>query len=162
MDWSIGRVEERYWRRAGTTIAALVACACMQICNSAQAAERAALLKSVSGDVRIERAGTLLAAAGGNTLEIGDRVLTGADGAAGITFDDNTRVSLGANSDYHIERFNFDSTTHAGAFESRLQRGSLAMISGKLAKQSPDAIKVRTPANILGVRGTHFVVEVAP
>jgi hypothetical protein len=126
------------------------------------AGERVAVLKVSGGEVRIERAGTLDAARGGQPLEAGDRLVTGSDGFAGITFDDNTRVSLGPGSDYRIERFAFDTTTHAGAFESRLQRGTLAMVSGKLAKQSPDAIKVKTPANVLGVRGTRFIVEVAP
>jgi hypothetical protein len=32
-------------------------------------------------------------------------------------------------------------------------------VSGKIVRQSPDAMKVRTPAAILGVRGTEFVVR---
>ena len=72
----------------------------------------------------------------------------------------NSVVSLGPNSRYSIERFRFDTTTHQGEFASRLGRGSLAMVSGKLAKQSPDAVTVRTPSTMLGVRGTRFVVEV--
>jgi hypothetical protein len=34
------------------------------------------------------------------------------------------------------------------------------VISGRIAKQAPDAMTVRTPAAILGVRGTEFVVTV--
>jgi hypothetical protein len=41
-----------------------------------------------------------------------------------------------------------------------LQRGTLAVVSGRLAKQSSDAMTVRTPSAILGVRGTQFVVLV--
>ncbi|MDQ2917043.1 MAG: FecR domain-containing protein [Pseudomonadota bacterium] len=33
------------------------------------------------------------------------------------------------------------------------------MVSGRLAKQSRDAMTVRTPSAILGVRGTEFVVS---
>jgi hypothetical protein len=33
------------------------------------------------------------------------------------------------------------------------------VISGRLAKASPDAMTVRTPTAILGVRGTEFVVS---
>jgi hypothetical protein len=36
------------------------------------------------------------------------------------------------------------------------------VISGKIAKQSPEAMKVRTPAAILGARGTEFFVQVVP
>jgi hypothetical protein len=35
-------------------------------------------------------------------------------------------------------------------------------VSGKLAKQSPEAMKVKTPAAILGVRGTEFLVRTGP
>ena len=38
-------------------------------------------------------------------------------------------------------------------------RGTLSVVSGKLAKRSPDAMTVRTPSTILGVRGTEFVVR---
>jgi hypothetical protein len=35
------------------------------------------------------------------------------------------------------------------------------VISGKMVKQSPEAMRVRTPTSIMGVRGTEFVVRVA-
>ena len=41
------------------------------------------------------------------------------------------------------ERYAFDTTTHKGAFETALRRGTLAAVSGQIAKQSPDAMKVR-------------------
>ena len=77
----------------------------------------------------------------------------------GITFLDNSLLSAGPNSVLAIDRFAFDSTTHQGAFESSLKQGTLAVVSGKLAKQSPEAMKVKTPAAVLGVRGTEFLVR---
>ncbi len=41
-----------------------------------------------------------------------------------------------------------------------LNKGTLSMVSGDIAKSSPSAMKVKTPDAILGVRGTHFVVQV--
>ena len=79
----------------------------------------------------------------------------------GITFLDNTLMSAGPNSTLVIESYRFDSTTHAGKFDASLQRGSLAVISGKMVKQSPDAMRIRTPSSVLGVRGTEFIVKVA-
>jgi len=32
-------------------------------------------------------------------------------------------------------------------------------VSGKMVKQSPDAMRVRTPATVMAVRGTEFVVK---
>ena len=95
----------------------------------------------------------------GAVVQAGDVVVTGADGSVGITFLDNSLLSAGPNSVLAIDQFAFDSTTHQGSFESSLKKGTLAVVSGKLAKQSPDAMKVRTPAAVLGVRGTEFLVR---
>jgi hypothetical protein len=46
-----------------------------------------------------------------------------------------------------------------GRFDASLAQGTLAVVSGRLAKKSPDAMTVHTPSAILGVRGTHFVVS---
>jgi hypothetical protein len=43
---------------------------------------------------------------------------------------------------------------------TQVDRGSLAVVSGKIAKSNRDAMKVRTPNTLLGVRGTKFIVEV--
>ena len=59
-----------------------------------------------------------------------------------------------------IERFVFDSTTHQGEFDTRLKKGTLAVVSGKIVKQSPEAMRIKTPAAIMGVRGTEFIVKV--
>lgn len=116
-------------------------------------------IKTAKGAVHIERAGQKLPAAVGAKVRQADTVVTGADSSVGITFVDNSLLSAGPNSTLVIERYVFDSTTHAGAFDARLSRGTLAVVSGKIAKQSPDAMTVKTPAAILGVRGTEFVVR---
>jgi hypothetical protein len=116
-------------------------------------------IKTAKGAVHIERAGQQVPATVGARLRQSDIVVTGADGSVGITFVDNSLLSAGPNSTLAIERYAFDSTTHAGAFDTRLSRGTLAVVSGKIAKQSPEAMTVKTPAAILGVRGTEFVVR---
>lgn len=128
--------------------------------SAAPAGEAVAAVKVARGQVDLARGAAVLPVAPGTQLETSDEIRTGPDGSVGITFADNSLVSLGPNSRYTIERFDFNSTTHAGQFEAKLARGSLAMISGKLAKHAPDAVRVRTPSIILGVRGTEFLVEV--
>ena len=118
-------------------------------------------VKTVTGDASIERGGALMAAEPGLTLQESDVLVTGLDGTLGVTFVDNSRFSAGPNSRVELSRFRFNATTHDGEFDTRLQKGSLAIISGQIAKRKPDAMKVRTPSSILGVRGTEFVVEVS-
>jgi len=122
-------------------------------------AEEAGHVKVAKGAVQIERTGEKLPAMVGAPVQPGDVVTTGPDGSVGITFLDNSLLSAGPNSVLSIDRFAFDSTTHQGSFESSLKQGTLAVVSGKLAKQSPEAMRVRTPAAVLGVRGTEFLVR---
>ena len=117
-------------------------------------------VKTAKGTVHVERDGTLLPASVGMPIREADSLVTGADGAVGVTFSDNSLLSTGPNSVLVVDRYNFDSTTHAGSFDASLKKGTLAVVSGKMVKQSPDAMKVRTPAAIMGVRGTEFIVQV--
>lgn len=116
-------------------------------------------IKNAKGAVHIEREGQKLPATVGTKLRQSDTVVTGADGAVGITFVDNSLLSAGPNSSLAIDRYAFDPTTHAGAFDSSLSRGTLSIVSGKIARQTPGAMTVKTPAAILGVRSTEFVVR---
>jgi len=117
-------------------------------------------IKVAKGTVHVERDGKRLPAAVGMTIRQSDTVLTGADGSAGVTFSDNSLLSTGPNSVLVVDHYNFDSTTHAGKFDASLKKGTLAVVSGKIVKQSPGAMRVRTPAAIMGVRGTEFMVQV--
>ena len=117
-------------------------------------------IKTVRGTVHVERGGQKLAAAPGMNVRQADTLVTSADGSVGVTFLDNSMLSIGPSSTFSIDRYSFDSTTHAGQFDSTLKRGTLAVVSGRMVKQSPDAMKVRTPSAIMGVRGTEFVVQV--
>jgi hypothetical protein len=117
-------------------------------------------VKTAAGSVVIERAGATTAAKPGVRIETSDVVRTGPDGSVGITMSDNALISLGPNSVLSLDSFAFDTTTYQGKFDTTLTKGSLAVVSGKIAKQSPDAMKVRTPASVLGVRGTEFAVKV--
>jgi len=117
-------------------------------------------IKTRKGQVTVERQGQRLPAEVGMTLEAADVLRTGPDSAVGITMRDNSLLSAGPNSILSLQRFEFDPTTSQGRFDSQLQRGTLAVVSGRIAKQSPQAMTVRTPAAQLGVRGTEFVVAV--
>lgn len=128
--------------------------------SGAAVASDIGLVKVAKGDVRIERGGARLPATVGAAVRISDVVVTGADGSAGITFTDNSLVSVGPRSVFAIDKYRFDTTTHAGEFEGHLRQGRLAAVSGKMVKQSPESMKIRTPSAIMGVRGTEFVVQV--
>lgn len=138
----------------------LVASAFVVAAGMAAAADDAGTVKSSKGTVTIERAGQKLPAAVGSKVFVADRIVTGADSAVGITLRDSTLLSAGPNSVLNLDKFAFDPTTHAGTVDATIKRGSLGVISGKIAKADPEAVRFRTPSVTLGVRGTEFVVEV--
>lgn len=123
-------------------------------------AEDAGHIKVAKGTVHVERDGKRLPAAVGMAVRQSDTLITGADGSAGVTFSDNSLLSTGPNSVLIVDKYTFNTTTHAGEFDASLKKGTLAVVSGKIVKQSPGAMRVRTPAAIMGVRGTEFVVQV--
>ena len=119
-----------------------------------------ATIKRVQGSASIERGKKPFAVTPGTKLEVGDLLSTGKDGRISVTFIDNTRFAVGPNSDVAISQFDYDRTRQRGAFVTQVNRGSLAVVSGKIAKSGRDAMKVRTPNSLLGVRGTRFIVQV--
>lgn len=125
----------------------------------AWAGEAAGIIKTSKGAASIERGGQKLAASVGVPVEVRDRIVTGADGAVGITLRDNTMLSAGPNSVLDLNKFSFNSTTHAGAVDASIKKGTLAVISGKIAKANPEAVRFSSPSVTLGVRGTEFVLE---
>lgn len=119
----------------------------------------AGMVKRTKGAAHVERDGRKTAAQPGDKLFSKDRIITAADGSVGITLRDDTMLSVGPNSTMSLDKFAFDSTTHQGTLQATVKRGTLGVISGKLSKQSPNAVQFNTPSAILGVRGTEFVID---
>lgn len=117
-------------------------------------------IRMARGDASVQRAGKPMPATRGMSIQRADVLTTGADGRIAIVFADDSRFSLGGNGRLALDRFEFDKASGRGALEVRMDAGSLAVSTGRISKNSPDALKVRTPTTILGARGTEFIVEV--
>ncbi|MFO1324457.1 MAG: FecR domain-containing protein [Burkholderiales bacterium] len=137
---------------------AALAAGVLAIAAQAQAAD-IGRIKVARGQVVVERAGATLPGTVGMRVQTSDTIRTGDGGSVGITMDDDSLLSAGPNSVVVLERYAFDTTTNQGRLDTALNKGTLAVVSGRIAKQSPDAMTVRTPAVILGVRGTSFAVS---
>lgn len=127
--------------------------------TSGWAAEAAGMIKTLKGAAQIERDGKLIAAKVGTEVFAKDRVITGPSSSVGITLKDNTQLAAGENAQLDLTKFSFDSSTHAGELNASVKRGALSVISGKVAKANPDAVRFNTGTVTLGVRGTEFIIE---
>ena len=116
-------------------------------------------IKFARGSVTIERGAIVVPVILGTRVQLEDRIRTGPDGSVGITMDDDSLLSAGPNSILSLDRYAFDPTTNQGHFDTGLNKGTLTVVSGRIAR-NPGAMTIRTPGVILGVRGTSFAVSV--
>jgi len=125
----------------------------------AQQPAGAGIVKVASGSVVIVRqSGTVPVQLGQVVFET-DSLRTGADGRVGVTFKDDSRVSLGPNSEVKLERFVYAPAEGNLGLVLRFARGMAAYVSGRIAKLAPDSIRLETPAAIVGVRGTTVAIR---
>jgi hypothetical protein len=123
------------------------------------AADAAGVVKTRRGEAHVERDGERFPLDQGVAVFQGDRVLTGPTGYLGITMHDDTLLTLGPNALLVVDSYTFDTRTHDGNFIVTLTRGALSVVTGLIAKRSPDSFVVKTRLSTMGVRGTEFIVE---
>lgn len=126
---------------------------------AAQTPTAAGIVKRSVGTVTLERDGQRLPVEPGTAVRVGDTLRTGADGAAGITLADDTRLTAGPGTELVLSAFSFDSTTQDGQLLVSLWRGALNVVTGLIGKKAPEQVKVQTRTVVLGVRGTEFIVD---
>ena len=93
--------------------------------EAARADDPIGQVKTASGEVTVQRAGASTKLGIGDHVFQSDVVATGHDGTVGITFADNSMMSLGPDSRLSLDQFSFDTTTHVGVFDSSLKAGTV-------------------------------------
>jgi hypothetical protein len=117
-------------------------------------------IKTVVGLASVVRGKNVTPATPGELLSVGDVLKTGAGARVGISFIDNSRFAVGPNTTIALSEFEFNDKTHVGNSLTTVNRGTLAIVSGQIAHENKDAMRVRTPTSLLAARGTRFVVQV--
>jgi hypothetical protein len=123
-------------------------------------ASSSGIVKTVRGQVRIERGTGDVVAKVGDPVQEQDRVVVPPGGSIGISMSDETLLSIGSNSTVVISKYNFNPVTREGQVETSILKGSFRFVSGLIARLNPGAIKISTPSATIGIRGTDFIVEV--
>jgi hypothetical protein len=116
-------------------------------------------IKVASGAATIVRGMESRPATAGAELIESDVLRTGADGRLSVMLKDESRLSLGPNTELVLTRFAFSPHDQQLGLALRLSRGLLSYVSGLIAKLSPEAVRLQTPTSIIGVRGTHVLVR---
>jgi len=119
-------------------------------------------VKVASGTAFIVRQGQPTPAQVGQVVFESDILRTAADGRIGVTLSDETRVSLGPGSEVRLAQFTYAPAEGRLGFVLSIARGIVAYVSGRIAKLSPDSIRLETPSAVVGVRGTRLAIRVTP
>jgi len=139
---------------------AAVALVVLAVPALAQQPTPAGHVKVVSGNAFVVRPSGMIPAVVGQSVFESDTLQTGDDGRIGVTLDDDTRLSLGPNSEVRLDSFKYAPAQGSVGLAMKFLRGIAVYVSGQIAKLAPDAIRLETPSAIVGVRGTTLAVSV--
>ena len=92
-------------------------------------------------------------------IHMGDLIQTAETGSVGLIFSDDSILSMGPASELVINEYYFVPAEEKLSFVVRLIRGTIAYLSGQIAKLSPPSVRLETPAMTIGVRGTQVLVH---
>jgi len=117
-------------------------------------------LRNVRGTAMVKRGEQQIQAEDGLRIHLNDILITEKDGAMGVVFKDDTRISLGPDSKMTITRFVYHPAQQKYGFITQMFKGTASYVSGAIGKTSPDAVKFKTPVATIGIRGTTFLAKV--
>jgi hypothetical protein len=117
-------------------------------------------IKTVAGAAFVVREHGSTPAKPGDAIFATDTLRTAGDGTLGVTLKDDTRLSLGPNSEVKIDRYVYSPGEGGMGMVLKFVRGVAVYVSGRLAKLAPDSIRLEAPSAIVGVRGTTVAIKV--
>ena len=117
-------------------------------------------VKVVTSDAAIVTGSKSKIAIVGTPVHIGDQLHTGKNGSMGVTFRDDTTMSIGSETDITVDEYLYSPGAGALRLVANLTRGTLNYVSGVIARLRPEAVLIKTPTATIGVRGTHFAASV--
>lgn len=119
------------------------------------------IVKTVSGEATVTTHGVTSAAMEGDPVFLRSQLRTGGgESSLGVTFKDETMMSLGPDSAMSVESYYFAPASNRYGLGARLFKGSMNYVSGIIAKLRPEGVVLNTPTATIGVRGTRFVIRV--
>ncbi len=129
----------------------------------AQAAEPIGGIREIAGNVGLFRAdGTPVVAEVGTPIYLDDSVVTGSEAAVEITFIDGMTFSLGGNGRVTIDTLIYNPGGDGNGMSLDVAKGAFVFVTGQLASEQGEGVRIDTPANALGIRGTSGACDDEP
>ena len=113
----------------------------------------------ITGPTQITRGSDKIIAALKTGIESNDKVET-LNSKTGITFADETHVTISEHSKLLIDDFVYDPKSSSGKIGLKAPLGTVRYFSGKIAHNNRNNVKISTPTASIAVRGTDFSMVV--
>jgi hypothetical protein len=85
-----------------------------------------------------------------------DTLKTAADSRLELTMQDETKLTLGADTEFELARYDLGRQPGAGAVLLKLSKGAFRLATGELSALRGGPFEVSTPLGTIGIRGTDF------
>ncbi len=132
----------------------------MTPCLSTASQALVGIVKTLEGDATVLRGAETITVVAGMEIQQADLFKTRRNGHLGLVFSDDTRITMGPNTQIVVDDYLFEPKEKRLSFIVRLISGTVSFLSGQMAKLSPDSVQLVMPAATIGVRGTHVLVKV--
>ena len=113
-------------------------------------------VRRVQGTSFLVRGGELRDVKQGAPVLRGESLRTGPGARVELTMLDETRLTVGADAVFDLERYDLGRQRGAGAVLLRLAKGAFRVATGKLDALRGGPFEVDTPVGTIGIRGTEF------
>lgn len=92
----------------------------------------------------------------GGSLNVQDFLTTQANSYAVMVFRDNQKITLQANSEFDIMKYDFKKADKKDELLFKLVTGGMRALTGTIAKKDHSAYEMDTPVATIGIRGTDY------
>ena len=111
-------------------------------------------ISMLKGEATITRDGDVEKAKTGDDIEQGDLINTFNKSRMQVILNDDTIITLGANTEYIFNSYDSENDPH---MNMTLNRGFLKTITGEIGKIAPERFKLKTKTSTIGIRGTGWI-----
>ncbi len=122
------------------------------------------LLAAATPGTETQRGGQVVGEniASGDKIFLGDMIETGPSSGLQIMLLDETIFTIGPSAAMTIDSFVYDPASGAGEVTTQVLKGAFRFVSGKVAKNEPSKMNVKTPVGTIGIRGTSAAGVITP
>ena len=93
----------------------------------------------------------------GNKVFFGDEIITGEGVRAQILLRDGTTFSVGESANLILDEFVYDPASGKGGIGVVIKKGAFRFVSGRIAKKTPQNMRVLAGSTSIAVRGTEVI-----